>query len=130
VIIMISCNDCGLVADASDGMCNDCAGAASKRIAELEAENAGLRAIASLATCVYCGHVGPKDGIADHVMSCDKHLLGQALRENERLEAALSEIAEGRGRFSTDPHEHARNCIEDMMALANAALNPPAKEKP
>lgn len=45
-------------------------------------------------------------------------------RTNERNEAreALREIAKGEGRFSRDHLEHAENTIEDMKALANAAL--------
>jgi len=37
--------------------------------------------------------------------------------------AALKEIAEGKGRFSQDPFEHACNTIEEMKAIANAALS-------
>jgi hypothetical protein len=39
----------------------------------------------------------------------------------EMLEA-LREIAKGEGRFSRDPLEHAANTIEDMKALAEAAI--------
>jgi hypothetical protein len=42
--------------------------------------------------------------------------------ENKRLREALGEITEGKGRFSTDQFEHARNTIEDMKELARAAL--------
>jgi hypothetical protein len=42
--------------------------------------------------------------------------------ENERLREALTEIAEGKGRYSTDRLEHANNTIEDMKKLAHAAL--------
>lgn len=35
---------------------------------------------------------------------------------------ALKVIAEGAGRFSKDPITHAQNCIEDMKALAIAAI--------
>lgn len=40
----------------------------------------------------------------------------------EALEKALSEIAKGEGRFSRDPLIHASNTVEDMKALAVAAL--------
>ena len=55
----------------------------------------------------------PEIGQAHHVF---------ALQEVNRLRTALSEIAEGRGRFSRDPFEHASNTIEDMKAIAVAAL--------
>ena len=42
----------------------------------------------------------------------------------EALEAALREIARGEGRFSRDPYEHACNTIEDLIAIARAALAP------
>ena len=42
--------------------------------------------------------------------------------ELDRLRTALGKISEGRGRFSMDHHQHAANTIEDMKALANAAL--------
>ena len=42
--------------------------------------------------------------------------------EVERLRAALSEIAEGRGAFSRDPLTHADNCIRDMKQIAESAL--------
>jgi len=52
-----------------------------------------------------------------------------ALDENKRLSSegaimrkALVEIAEGRGRYSMDPLEHAGNTIEDMKGLAGDAL--------
>jgi hypothetical protein len=35
---------------------------------------------------------------------------------------ALKEIAKGEGRYSRDPFEHACNTIEDMKALAIAAI--------
>lgn len=44
------------------------------------------------------------------------------LEEREKLIGALREISEGRGRFSLDNFEHARNTIEDMKARALAAL--------
>jgi len=39
----------------------------------------------------------------------------------EMLEA-LEQIAEGRGTFSLDHHQHAKNTIEEMKALAVAAI--------
>ena len=39
-----------------------------------------------------------------------------------RLREALGEIAEGKGRISMDPLEHCHNAVEDMKALADAAL--------
>ena len=35
---------------------------------------------------------------------------------------ALQQIAEGAGRYSKDPLTHAENCIEDMQAIARAAI--------
>lgn len=40
------------------------------------------------------------------------------------LEDALTEIAKGEGAFSRDRLQHAGNCIENMKAVARAALNP------
>ena len=42
--------------------------------------------------------------------------------KNAELRAALEKIAEGKGAFSLDPLTHASNTIDDMKALANAAL--------
>lgn len=42
--------------------------------------------------------------------------------ELREARAALEEIAEGKGRYSTDPLTHAENTIEDMSALAVEAL--------
>lgn len=42
--------------------------------------------------------------------------------EVERLLAYLTEISQGKGRFSLDHHEHARNTIEDMKQLALDAM--------
>ena len=38
------------------------------------------------------------------------------------LEGVLNEIAEGKGRYSMEPLEHASNTIEDMKELANDAI--------
>jgi len=40
---------------------------------------------AQLATCVYCGHVGDRDGMAEHVMACEKHPWGELIRERDKL---------------------------------------------
>lgn len=48
--------------------------------------------------------------------------LGAAEATVARLRGALGEIAKGEGRFSRDPLTHAGNTIEDMIALAKAAL--------
>lgn len=45
----------------------------------------------------------------------------------EELVTALREIAKADGRFSVDRYDHACNVIENMQALANAAL---AKAQP
>lgn len=41
---------------------------------------------------------------------------------HEKLVEALKEISEGRGRYSMDNYQFACNCIDDMKALAVAAL--------
>ena len=41
----------------------------------------------------------------------------------KRMREALQEISEGKGRFSRDHFEHCRNTVEDMKALAVAALS-------
>jgi len=46
------------------------------------------------------------------------------------LLAALEDIAEGVGRFSKDPLTHAENCIEDMKAIARAAIAKATKTGP
>ena len=43
-------------------------------------------------------------------------------RVNAELLEALKEIAEGKGRYSENQFEHARNTIEDMKELAKAAI--------
>lgn len=48
-----------------------------------------------------------------------------ALNRTAALEAALTQITKGEGRFSIDNYEFACNTVEDMKALAKAALNPP-----
>lgn len=46
----------------------------------------------------------------------------KAVNNHEALVKALEEIAEGKGRFSRDQFEHARNTIDDMKELARDAL--------
>lgn len=38
--------------------------------------------------------------------------------EHAEMLAALKEIAEGKGRYDQDAHQHAINCIEDMIEIA------------
>ena len=42
--------------------------------------------------------------------------------DNARLREALKEIAKHEGRYSEDPNQHCRNCVEDMVQLAEEAL--------
>ncbi len=44
------------------------------------------------------------------------------LNAHEPMLEALRDIAKGEGRFSRDPLEHAATCIEDMKAIAVAAI--------
>jgi hypothetical protein len=50
-------------------------------------------------------------------------ILALTSAENEALRKALEQIAKGEGRFSGDPYLHACNTIEDMQAIAVAALS-------
>lgn len=50
---------------------------------------------------------------AEIVRACNSH---------DELVEALEEIAEGKGRYSTDPFQHAINTIDDMKELARKAL--------
>ena len=43
-------------------------------------------------------------------------------KENERLREALQEISKGEGAFNRDPLKHCSNTVEDMKAMAKAAL--------
>lgn len=45
-----------------------------------------------------------------------------AVDQRDDMVAALKEISEGRGPFSQDHHQHAKNTIEAMKAVAVAAL--------
>jgi hypothetical protein len=62
--------------------------------------------------------------IADAILADKVLALREAADRIEALEAALREIARGEGRFSRDPYEHACNTIEDLIAIARAALAP------
>jgi hypothetical protein len=50
------------------------------------------------------------------------HSVMDLIKERNELLATLREISEGRGRFSRDNFEHARNTIEDMKQLALDAI--------
>ena len=53
------------------------------------------------------------------------HLIADAprlKRVNEQLVEALEQIAKGAGAFSHDPLEHCSNIVEEMKAIALAAL--------
>ncbi len=43
--------------------------------------------------------------------------------ENKRLREALEKIAKKEGRFDRDPLIHASNAVDDMAAIADAALS-------
>ena len=49
-------------------------------------------------------------------------LIVKAVNCHDKLVGALREIAKGEGRYSMDQLTHAANTIEDMKALAVAAL--------
>ena len=42
--------------------------------------------------------------------------------ENKRLKAALTEITRGEGSFSSDPLTHASNTIDNLIEIAQKAL--------
>ena len=46
----------------------------------------------------------------------------RAVNAHESLLAALEAIAKGEGRYNRDPLEHCNNTVEDMKALAEAAI--------
>jgi ElaB/YqjD/DUF883 family membrane-anchored ribosome-binding protein len=48
--------------------------------------------------------------------------------EKKKLREALEEITKKEGRFSMDPLEHARNCVDDMAEIAQAALRDTQEE--
>lgn len=60
------------------------------------------------------------DERARELESADRGYIERRVAE---LEAALREIEKGAGRFSRDPLTFAQNVIEDMKALATAALS-------
>ena len=49
-------------------------------------------------------------------------LIVRAVNAHDELVGALEKITMGEGAFSRDPLTHAENCIDDMKALARAAL--------
>jgi len=80
----------------------------------METELQGLK------ECLTCG-----DDLAyGQTGLCDKCVVLSEIEcvECRRLRRALMEIAEGRGRFSTDQLTHASNTVEDMKELAENAL--------
>ena len=62
----------------------------------------------------------------DSALASKLHLQNERIAklEGELRDAreALEEIAEGKGRYNTDPLTHASNTVEDMIALAVEAL--------
>lgn len=66
----------------------------------------------------YPFHIEDSFAIADFILSREKSIQAKL----ERARVALAEITEGKGRFSLDNYEHARNTIEDMKELAQEAL--------
>lgn len=48
--------------------------------------------------------------------------LAERTAERDTYRAALTDIAEGKGRYSRDPMEHAVNTIEDLKRTATEAL--------
>ena len=64
------------------------------------------------------------DGDAIYIATFNPQFVLGLLDRLERYEGALKEISIGRGAFALDPYEHAKNCIAEMKAVANEALNP------
>ena len=64
------------------------------------------------------------EGIDDvfHANACVNACAGLNPEAIQAAIEALEKIIKGEGRFSRDPLEHADSCIEDMKALAVAAL--------
>jgi hypothetical protein len=97
--------------------------------ARIEALEAALHYVADM---TYCGadaewhfrYVYDPQVILDALAPRVEPQSTQAADRIEALEAALREIARGEGRFSRDPYEHACNTIEDLIAIARAALAP------
>jgi hypothetical protein len=63
------------------------------------------------------------------IRAYQKRATAEILAEYDRLTAlnaqlleALKEIAKGEGAFCRDPFEHACNCIDNMKAIAQAAI--------
>lgn len=58
----------------------------------------------------------------DYDAKCETPTVTPLRADNTRLRAALTEIAKGAGRFSSDPKEHAWNVIRTAVTRAKAAL--------
>jgi hypothetical protein len=56
------------------------------------------------------------------IAEANAELIALAVNNHAGLVAALEEIAQGSGAFSRDPLTHAANCIDNMKAIARAAL--------
>ena len=98
---------------------------AAKRIEELEEmlKPSSLNIVRSI--CAHCDYVLPGDEpylLREHSKTCPKSPMRTAEKRIEDLEAALKEISLGRGPFSNDLFEHAKNTIEAMKEVAKAAL--------
>jgi hypothetical protein len=68
-------------------------------------------------------------GLEDEECSCwkagaiaEQEAVAKLRAERDALKLTLEYITKKEGRFSMDPHEHARNCIEDMAEVAEEAL--------
>lgn len=112
------------LAGERDELIEDVAGASTelaekdKRIAELEGD-AALRDFETLAA---------SHGMLERRIGELASERTAAETEAAKLREALEEIAIGRGAFSLDHLQHAKNCIENMKAVAIAALTPTAGE--
>ena len=60
--------------------------------------------------------------LIERLQQSDCRLCLDAWDEIERLRDALTQISYGEGRYNTDQLTHAENTIEDMIGLAEAAL--------
>jgi hypothetical protein len=65
-----------------------------------------------------------KKAYSDPNCMLDASDLEDVLYQAIQFEKALTEIAKAEGRYSMDQLTHASNTIEDMQAIAVAALNP------
>ena len=78
------------------------------------AELTGLRANAGKAYCVYCGHLGTKADIAEHVATCEKHPLGRAVRELTAMKMERDRVLVERNRL--------RERVIDLEGICERAL--------